>query len=258
MPARAGLDVSHFDLGAHSELLERAERELGLLSPDEIGGREDERPLTGERRLARIALRLTLATAGEAGAVGHPLARSARGKPFVPGSDVGFSLSHSAGRVLVAIAVGGSVGVDIEKRRTLRMTELRVHQIEGAASALCADFSDGGGPAGQSIAAWCVLEAYAKACCDGIGALFGELGIMGPGGRSRAAIDISHAAAQHQARSGLGVAMIGAGPEMAAALCAPMDSMAALVADRPVASPLSAATIESMISLAGRLRASSG
>lgn len=258
MPARAGLEVLLFDLGAHSGLLERAERECGLLSPDELGGRAGEGPLGGERRLARIALRLTLAAAGEADAVGCELARSAAGKPFMPRSSLAFSVSHAAGRVLIAMAAGGPVGVDIEPRRQLRMPELRVQQIVEAASALCADIADMSDAADRSIAAWCVLEAYAKAEGDGIAALLGALGIMGPGGRSRSVADVKCVTEVRHAQALLRVATIDAGSEMAAALCAPQRLLDGSGNGGRVAAPLGADGIESMISLAGRHQASSG
>lgn len=259
MPARAGLEILLFDLGAHGGLLERAEHERGLLSPDEIGGRAGEGPLGGERRLARIALRLTLAAAGEADAVGGELARSASGKPFMPRSELAFSVSHAAGRVLIAIAAGGGpVGVDVEPRRRLRMPEMRIQQIVAAASALCADMADVSDAAGRSITAWCVLEAYAKAEGDGIAALLGALGIMGPGGRWRSVADVRCVAEDRHAQALLRVSTIDAGTEMAAAVCAPQSLLEGLGNGGRVAAPLGTDRIESMISLAGRHQASSG
>lgn len=41
------------------------------------------------------------------------------GKPFFPNSMVRFSISHTAGAVLCAISMEGSLGIDIERRRKI-------------------------------------------------------------------------------------------------------------------------------------------
>lgn len=258
MPARAGLELSLFDLRVHCGLLEGAERKLGLLSSDEIGGRIGERPIDGDRRLARIALRLKLAAAGEDEAFGHELARSAAGKPFLTRSDLAFSLSHAAGVMLIAIAAAGPVGVDIEPRRVLRMSELRVAQIVAAAGVLCAEVLDVTDQINRSIAAWCVLEACAKADGEGIAALLGVLGIMGPGGRSRSVADVRGLAERRKAGGELGVAIIDSGTELASALCAPKRLLDGLGTEARAVHPLGVDRIESMISLAEQHKAGSG
>ncbi len=44
------------------------------------------------------------------------------GKPRLPGSDLDFSLSHSGDRVVLVLAEGAEVGVDVERRATATST----------------------------------------------------------------------------------------------------------------------------------------
>lgn len=47
------------------------------------------------------------------------LAYSLRGKPFIPGSDLRFNLSHADGMIVLAITRGFEVGVDVERVRQM-------------------------------------------------------------------------------------------------------------------------------------------
>lgn len=47
------------------------------------------------------------------------LAYSLRGKPFIPGSDLRFNLSHADGMIVLAISSGFEVGVDVERVRLM-------------------------------------------------------------------------------------------------------------------------------------------
>lgn len=85
------------------------------------------------------------------------------GKPFVPGTEIRFNLSHSHGLAVFAFAVGGEVGVDIEKvRAELAVTEIAGRYFSNTeredlqATAL-------EGQAEAFFRCWTRKEAYAKA-----------------------------------------------------------------------------------------------
>jgi phosphopantetheinyl transferase len=217
MPANAGVALNLFALADTAAHLEWVETDIGLLAPDEIAAVG----LTKERRLARIAVRLVLAAAGMRSALRHPFAYSAAGKPALLGEAIAFNMSHTRGHVLVALAARGPVGVDIEAPRTPRLSPHRAAQMIAAAEAL--GLAVGGDRARPSkvLAAWTMLEALAKADGCGMGALLTELGILGPGGRSRTPDGVAGAVRLHQRRGGLSVAQLELGGELVGAVCTP-------------------------------------
>lgn len=75
-------------------------------------------PSSAARREATAAaLRALLSAVSGQAPETFRFAKSAQGKPFLAGgSGISFSLSHSAGRSLVALSLSGEVGCDIEDR----------------------------------------------------------------------------------------------------------------------------------------------
>lgn len=102
-------------------------------------------------------------------------------KPRVEGWNGDFSLAHSGGLVAIAVSDGGPVGIDIERRRHVAMTEHRRAIITAAAVRAA-----GGTPlAGMDetmrfLSAWTRLEALAKARGSGMAHLLARIGLLGP------------------------------------------------------------------------------
>lgn len=149
------------DLAAAARPLERAEAALGLLGADSL--------LSGDRRLARIALRLALRAEGGDEFARQALMIAPGGKPSLPGSDLQFSLSHTAGVALVGIARAAPIGVDIEAGRTVSITPSRRGNILDAGRRLSSQPLRGDTEDAQLLCAWTRIEAAAKA--GGVGAL---------------------------------------------------------------------------------------
>ncbi len=123
-----------------------------------------------------IALRLLIERAAGRRWRGATLARSERGKPHLDGA-LAFSLSHAPGVALIGVAPHGSIGVDVERRRKVRIGAARRAHIEAAGAALGCELPAGGEE--SFLQAWVRLEAYAKADGCGIGRLLTRLGILG-------------------------------------------------------------------------------
>ena len=125
-----------------------------------------------------IALRLLIERAAGAQWRGATFNRAARGKPQLEGTPLGFSLSHAPGLALIGLSPRGSIGVDIERTRQVRIAAERRARIEAAGAALSdrALPSEGGA---RFLQAWVRLEAFGKAEGCGIGRLLTRLGILG-------------------------------------------------------------------------------
>lgn len=116
----------------------------------------------------RSALRQILANRLNQPAHQIVFAYGPRGKPYLPGSDIRFNLSHAGDDALIAIAQGREVGVDIER------PDGRLNPNELAAQFLTASeraFVDAA-PADQQLSAfltcWTRKEAWAKAMGTGL------------------------------------------------------------------------------------------
>lgn len=106
------------------------------------------------------------------------------GKPRVVDWAGDFSLAHSGDFALIAATVNGRIGIDVEVRRPIRMSERRRTLIEAAGEAvLPAGVLPAGDPDMRFLTAWTRLEAIAKLRGTGIGALLEDIGIVarGPG-----------------------------------------------------------------------------
>ncbi|HET7848160.1 MAG TPA: 4'-phosphopantetheinyl transferase superfamily protein [Pseudolabrys sp.] len=111
----ADVDVYVIDLDRHDV---DPERLLALLGDEEIERAQRFRTHTDRRRyVARHAgLRVLLARYLSVPPPSLSFCTNAFGKPFLAGGDLHFSLSHSAGAALVAIARGRELGCDMERR----------------------------------------------------------------------------------------------------------------------------------------------
>jgi 4'-phosphopantetheinyl transferase len=86
------------------------------------------------------------------------------GKPFIPGGPE-FSISHSEGRVVLAVSQGGAVGIDIEKIRAVNLEDFSRVLPEAAA------LNEKAGADRASalfFGYWTKREAVLKACGQGL------------------------------------------------------------------------------------------
>lgn len=129
-----------------------------------------------ERRAAHIALRVLLERKCGPGVRQAPFARNAAGKPSLPSGYGSFSLAHTRGVALAALADDGAIGVDIERARTVRMPARRRGPIEEAAVVWARGAPLNGTTAdARFLNAWVRLEARAKALGTGVGPVLEEL-----------------------------------------------------------------------------------
>lgn len=91
-----------------------------------------------------------------------------RGRPYLPGSELYFSLSHSSDVALVAVASGAPVGVDVECVRADVDIDVFARDLLAAPEVAGIDAL----PAAQRLRAWFQawtrLEAAAKASGEGL------------------------------------------------------------------------------------------
>ncbi len=123
--AHPGFSARYVDLWLTST--ELAEEQLRahweILSPEERVQAERFKPADKRREYAaaRGMLRQALAAMTGAPAAGFRFRQDERGKPVLcrggDGLDIAFNVSHSHGMALAAVALGGKLGVDLEKIR---------------------------------------------------------------------------------------------------------------------------------------------
>jgi phosphopantetheinyl transferase len=181
------------DLLAAAEALHALEARTPRLAPlDEVRAAAfSDAEVREEWRAAHIALRLLIERAAGPQWRRVTFDRERRGKPHLDGAPLAFSLSHAPGVALIGLARRGSIGVDVERARPVRVDAARRARIIEAAAALGeAPLPDDDNA--RFLQAWVRLEAYAKADGCGIGRLLTQLGILGaagaegPGDRARA------------------------------------------------------------------------
>ncbi len=124
----------------------------------------------------RALLRTLLAAALACDAKDVPLARGARGRPWVdaPGAP-DFNVTHTRDRALVAIGRGARLGVDLEHRERVadstRLARKFLTAVEREALAACAPKQRHE----RFLRAWTCKEAMSKATGDGLAAPFGAI-----------------------------------------------------------------------------------
>lgn len=175
------------DLGAAGPALHTLEERTPRLSPADLARAADlaDPTVRAEWVATHIALRLLIERAAGTQWRGATLTRSERGKPHLDGAPLAFSISHAPGLALIGLAPRGSIGVDIERARRVRVGEPRRARIEEAGAALSTGPLPAEGNA-RFLQAWVRLEALAKADGCGIGRLLTRLGILGISAESRA------------------------------------------------------------------------
>lgn len=135
-----------------------------------------------ERRLAHIALRILLERRCGPSIRRQPFSRSKTGKPSLTSGAASFSLAHTRGFALIALADEGPLGVDIEAMRRVRMADARRQPIEQAAVALASGLPLAGNDADSCfLSAWVRIEAVAKAQGTGVGPILERLRPGGEG-----------------------------------------------------------------------------
>lgn len=198
--ARAGIGVWLVDMTHATDALLALEAETPRLAANDHqraavqGGGDASHPRARERRAVYVALRLLLERAFGAQAVrGRAWLRSDLGRPSLPGLPGDFSLAHIPGHALIGVTRRGSIGVDIERRRTVRMAAARQEAIVRAAQALDPDLPLPAGPPtspqplppDRLLAAWVRLEAFAKAQRVGMARVLTAAGALGGAGALR-------------------------------------------------------------------------
>jgi 4'-phosphopantetheinyl transferase len=184
MTREAFFAVWHADVARVAPTLVEIERRWPRLSHDEEArAAAMAEPREAEAwRTARIALRLQLESIVGEDLRRIPFKAGPGGKPQLARRHgaLDFSLSHSGGHVLIAIADPGPVGVDLERLRPLAIAADRREAILAAAAATVPgprrdeDLADA-----DFLQAWVRLEALAKARGSGIGLLLRHLGLTG-------------------------------------------------------------------------------
>ena len=184
--ATAELELWYVDTRASDSALFAVEQDVALLSEWERrrAAAFADRVLADEWLAAHIALRVVLERAMGKALRGVAFARSARGKPQLDGAPIAFNISHVPGLALIALARGGTVGVDLERARAVRVREPRRARIEAAGAALSRGEPLPADADARFLQAWVRIEAFAKAEGDGVGRLFTRLGISGNSART--------------------------------------------------------------------------
>ena len=155
------LELWCVDARASASTLFAVEQDVALLSEWERrrAATFAARALAEEWLAAHIALRVVLERATGMALRGVAFARSARGKPRLDEAPIAFNISHVPGLALIALARGGTVGVDLERARAVRVREPRRARIETAGAALSRDEPFAADADARFLQAWARLEA---------------------------------------------------------------------------------------------------
>jgi len=180
------LELWCVDTRASAAALFAVEQDVALLSEWERrrAATFAARALAEEWLAAHIALRVVLERATGMALRGVAFARSARGKPRLDEAPIAFNISHVPGLALIALTRGGTLGVDLERARAVRVREPRRARIATAGAALNRAEPFAADADARFLQAWVRLEAFAKAEGDGVGRLFTRLGISGNSART--------------------------------------------------------------------------
>lgn len=180
VPASGQCQLWSVPIGAAAEL-------EYLLDPDELARVE-------RFKVASARDTFTLSRAAQRLVLGHYLAIPLRdvrisrdcklcgaehGRPYVEGAPVDFSVSHTTGRLLIAVVSDGAVGVDIETVSPARAAEEMAGHVLGPAEQerfMCLPRE---ARAEAFIRAWTRKEAAAKLTGHGLVASFRRLDVTG-------------------------------------------------------------------------------
>jgi 4'-phosphopantetheinyl transferase len=130
----------------------------------------------------RAALRRQLAVYAKASPAELRLGEEPGGKPVLrsPGPSVRFSVSHSGDLGLLAFAVNGQVGVDVERVR--ERADLHGIAARFFSPAECDALRDALDPTTAFLTIWTLKEAYLKATGEGLRGLGSVSVSLGPEG----------------------------------------------------------------------------
>lgn len=208
------VEVWLIELERSAAALEAEEARRPRLSSDDLDriGSLKADDMRQQRRLTTIALRGLIAARVGAGTYDRvPFRRLVAGKPVLDEADVSFSISHANGRALIALgSANEAVGIDLEARRELRLSEARRAVLIEAGRRLGPLAGEATVPAGDAAAsvlqAWVRLEAVAKALGCGIGRVLSAAGVLARG--SRQSGDADGAASPESFLEGAQVAVV--------------------------------------------------
>lgn len=171
-------------IGAERETprLSAEDRARAMAVGPDRGGRDDTWSL--QRLAAYVALRIAIERAFGVSVRGLPFLRSPAGRPSLPGVEGDFSLSHVEDAALIATAGRGSVGVDLERTRPLRIGPRRRSLTEAAAEHVARTGGETAPlpalpPDDRFLMAWVRLEAFAKARRTTLAQLLTAAGALG-------------------------------------------------------------------------------
>ena len=129
------------------------------------------------RTAAYLALRLMIASHDGVERATQPFVSGSNGKPELSGPGASFSLAHCDGLMLVAVANGTPVGVDVLAAGPMLVSTARRDVLERSARAVAASRPIAiSGDDDRLRQAWARLEAVAKASGLGIGGLLERIG----------------------------------------------------------------------------------
>jgi 4'-phosphopantetheinyl transferase len=195
---QSDIEVFFVDLIQSHALLDAEEQRTPRLSAADHK-RAESMSADSERRClwraARIATRIVLERAGGVGLRNVDFDIEAGGRPRLRPGDPYFNVSHSGDMALIAVSKEMPMGADLEKKRTLTMSDERRRRIIAAAERLAPQPPLSADSADDVLMAWVRLEAAAKATGTGIGQLLTEHGVIGgkredPGRRSAGTLEI--------------------------------------------------------------------
>jgi 4'-phosphopantetheinyl transferase len=171
------------DLAAAADALAAVEAATPRLSPGDEAkiARISDAATRRERHTAHVALRVLVERAFGPAWRRVPYEISATGKPSLAGAGGAFSLSHVPGLALIGLARAGTIGVDLEKLRPLRLSDERRARIERAALDVAGGAPLPEAPERRALQAWVRIEAAAKADGCGVGPLLTRLGVARAG-----------------------------------------------------------------------------
>jgi len=196
------------DLEAVAPALEALERDLPRLSGDDRA--RAQRPHDARERrhrlVAYMGLRIVLERVAGPQVRGQSFLRGPANKPRLGTGGPAFSLSHTDGLALIGVARTDAIGVDLERARPIKMAHRRREEILAVAAGLAAEPLGDASSDAALLAAWCRLEAFAKARGEGLSHVLAELGLREAGGRHLAHGQIATAARHLLRHAGLKIA----------------------------------------------------
>jgi 4'-phosphopantetheinyl transferase len=235
--ADIGIELWLVDLAACGPALEALEHETPRLADDD---RERAAAIRhsierGERRAAYIALRVLLERVAGASVRRRPLVRDQGRAPRLAEGRPRFSLSHTGGFALIGLSASLPIGVDVERRRPLKMAQRRRDEICAAGAGLGGKLPDADGDRAV-VQAWVRLEAFTKARGRALVETLADLGLRGGARRTVPLANVEAAARRLAREAGLAVCDVGLAPELHGAVAVGIGSRLArprrLPADR--------------------------